>query len=399
MPFLCDGADFDGTNDLMARGADLTDIADGKAGTFSCWLRLDGGDNAQNEFFAIRGAGNIGFQVGRQGDNTLRVIGGNAAGTIILQKRTVDTYLAGATWLNILCSWDLAATTSHLYVSDAAPTLSTNTNTDDTLDYTKGNVGVGALTGGGLKLNGCLAEVLFHTTYIDLSVEANRRKFIKSNGKPADLGADGSTPLGVQPLVYLHLDDGEAASDFRTNLGSGGNFTITGTLDTASTSPSDGQEPVADFSGTPLSGNAPLDVQFTDLTTNDPTSWSWDFGDSQTSTDQNPLHTYSAAGTYNVTLTSTSNAGSDAETKTGYVTASSVSTAAQTGAGRYKKKKQRKERLFRYSDFETKEAMAEALKGAIPIVHVDHDVPAPQEILEEEEDDELILKTISVMYH
>jgi hypothetical protein len=39
--------------------------------------------------------------------------------------------------------------------------------------------------------------------------------------------------------MYHHLDNGEAVANFATNRGTGGNFTITGTLDTASTSPSD----------------------------------------------------------------------------------------------------------------------------------------------------------------
>jgi PKD repeat protein len=44
-----------------------------------------------------------------------------------------------------------------------------------------------------------------------------------------------------------------------------------------------------------------LDVQFTDIS-NAATSWSWNFGDGNTSTAQNPLHTYAAAGTYSVVL-------------------------------------------------------------------------------------------------
>jgi len=78
--------------------------------------------------------------------------------------------------------------------------------------------------------------------------------------------------------------------------------------------------PVANFSGTPTSGTAPLAVAFTDTSTNTPTAWSWDFGDSSTSTVQNPSHTY-AAGTYTVSLTATNAGGSDGETKTNYITA------------------------------------------------------------------------------
>ncbi|WP_301664451.1 PKD domain-containing protein [Methanoculleus frigidifontis] len=82
--------------------------------------------------------------------------------------------------------------------------------------------------------------------------------------------------------------------------------------------------PVAAFSATPLSGDAELTVQFTDESTGDPTSWTWDFGDGGTSTDQNPSHTYSAPGTYTVSLTATNADGSDTETKTDYITVNEV---------------------------------------------------------------------------
>jgi PKD repeat protein len=78
----------------------------------------------------------------------------------------------------------------------------------------------------------------------------------------------------------------------------------------------------ANFSGTPLTGTAPVAVTFTDLSTGTPTSWSWNFGDGGTSTAQNPSHTYTVAGTYNVSLTATNACGSNAAVKNGYVTVS-----------------------------------------------------------------------------
>jgi len=80
------------------------------------------------------------------------------------------------------------------------------------------------------------------------------------------------------------------------------------------------QPPVADFSGTPESGDASLAVQFTDLTTNNPTSWSWSFGDGGSSTAQNPHYSYVTPGTYTVSLTATNSAGSDVATKVDYIT-------------------------------------------------------------------------------
>lgn len=88
--------------------------------------------------------------------------------------------------------------------------------------------------------------------------------------------------------------------------------------------------PDANFSGTPLSGEAPLTVNFTDTSTNTPTSWAWTFGDGGTSTSQSPSHEYAVAGTYTVTLTATNAGGSNLETKTAYVVVSSVGTGRVT---------------------------------------------------------------------
>ena len=89
--------------------------------------------------------------------------------------------------------------------------------------------------------------------------------------------------------------------------------------------------PVADFSATPTSGTEDLAVAFTDLSSNTPTSWAWTFGDGGTSTAQNPSHNYTTPGTYTVALVATNAAGSDTETKTGYIT---ITAAMPTFDGR-----------------------------------------------------------------
>ncbi|MGB9939634.1 S8 family serine peptidase [Methanosarcina sp.] len=77
--------------------------------------------------------------------------------------------------------------------------------------------------------------------------------------------------------------------------------------------------PVADFSAKPASGNAPLKVSFSDMSTGAPASWLWDFGDGSTSTDKNPTHTYSTAGKYTVGLTVENAVGSSTATKSDYI--------------------------------------------------------------------------------
>ncbi|MDW5550033.1 PKD domain-containing protein [Methanosarcina sp.] len=79
------------------------------------------------------------------------------------------------------------------------------------------------------------------------------------------------------------------------------------------------QSPVAEFWGSPLSGKAPLKVMFTETSKGSPTAWKWDFGDGKSSTEKNPTHTYSAAGTYTVKLTATNAAGSNTKIKSNYV--------------------------------------------------------------------------------
>ncbi|MEN8006587.1 MAG: PKD domain-containing protein [Candidatus Krumholzibacteriota bacterium] len=86
--------------------------------------------------------------------------------------------------------------------------------------------------------------------------------------------------------------------------------------------------PVAAFSGTPLSGCAPLEVAFTDESTGDITGWDWDFGDGNTDTVQNPAHVYVAAGLYSVTLTVTGPGGGDALVMTDYIEVEDPVTAA-----------------------------------------------------------------------
>jgi PKD repeat protein len=80
--------------------------------------------------------------------------------------------------------------------------------------------------------------------------------------------------------------------------------------------------PVAEFTADNTTITEGDSVNFTDLSTNNPTSWSWTFngGTPSSSTAQNPTVTYNTAGTYNVSLTATNAGGSDTETKNGYIT-------------------------------------------------------------------------------
>ncbi len=83
--------------------------------------------------------------------------------------------------------------------------------------------------------------------------------------------------------------------------------------------------PVANFTGTPASGNAPLTVQFTDTSIySNPTSWNWSFGDGNFSVAENPVYTYVSAGSYPVSLTAADGGGSNTTTRANYINVSAA---------------------------------------------------------------------------
>lgn len=81
--------------------------------------------------------------------------------------------------------------------------------------------------------------------------------------------------------------------------------------------------PIAEFSATPVSGCAPLSVSFTDNTTiggGAISNWLWDFGGGVTSTQRNPTNVYNIPGTYTVTLIVTDvNGCQSSRTKTAFI--------------------------------------------------------------------------------
>ncbi|MEZ4526976.1 MAG: PKD domain-containing protein [Desulfobacterales bacterium] len=130
----------------------------------------------------------------------------------------------------------------------------------------------------------------------------------------------------------LHLQPGSAALDSGADLSSVFKEDVdgqnrTGLWDAGADELSEaqtGEPPVADFTSDKTAGEAPLTVKFADKSLNSPTSWAWDFDNDGTvdSDRQHPEHTYSAKGTYTVSLTVGNPYGNDKKTLTGHITVS-----------------------------------------------------------------------------
>jgi serine protease len=186
------------------------------------------------------------------------------------------------------------------------------------------------------------------TKYVGAGI-VDARRCLDAAGGGCDVAADfsGSPTSGCAPLTvtFTDLSTGTGIDGWSWTFGDGGTsgvqnpshqYANPGTYTVSLTASSSGQgcndtqtktgyitvqtTPVADFSGSPTSGYAPLTVQFTDLSTGNPDTWSWNFGDNGTSSAQNPSHVYQNAGTFTVTLSASNACGSDQAVKTGYIT-------------------------------------------------------------------------------
>lgn len=245
MPFMkryqVDSVTFDGANDRLARGAGLSGVSDSANGILSVWLRIDtiigtvmriiGGSAS------LAGPGDqVRFSRNSIGNGILfNAIG--SGGSVLYTATSAGTYAVSATWKHLLCAWSSAGL--QLYTNDANDLAATGSSATSN-DYTIADWGVGGDPNNTNKLGAAVADLYFAPAQtLDISVQANRRKFITPEGRPMYLGTDGSVPTGTAPAVYLHVDKGEAPANFAINRGTGGNFAVTGALTVGSTSPSD----------------------------------------------------------------------------------------------------------------------------------------------------------------
>jgi PKD repeat protein len=126
---------------------------------------------------------------------------------------------------------------------------------------------------------------------------------------------DGQTSTQQSP-VHRYSSTGLYTVSLRATNSAGSNTTTkTGYINvTNSLTP-----PITKFTETDLFSEYPKTVQFNDTSTGTPTAWNWSFGDGTYSTQQNPVHTYSNAGSYDISLNASNAAGYKVNTKIGYV--------------------------------------------------------------------------------
>jgi hypothetical protein len=218
----------------IKRAGALTGIVDSKVGTLSVWFNPKGhlttGQIIIDSNYGSATPVSLGIDASR-----INLSCANAANTPILQLWTANPHLT-AGWKHILASWDLSVPTAKIYITDVDDTT-TPTLTNDLIPYATATAQQWWNTDPGAPMDMDLADLWLDTnTFIDLTVTANRRKFISAAQAPVNLGVAGATPTGSSPMIFFTGNNGAAA--WATNLGTGGAFALDrGALTLASSNP------------------------------------------------------------------------------------------------------------------------------------------------------------------
>ena len=213
------GVDFDGTNDYLSRSSDLVGNADGKTFTFSVWFYPD--NDTTGYLYEINTGSGYSFEIMNNGGGIL-IRGKTSGGTEILRaEENVGVKFANQTFYHLLISIDMANSSNrHIYLNDEPyGSVQWTTYTDGAINFTAPNHGIGARAAGTAGQKGRLAGVYLDYTYRDLSTTSNRRLFIDADGQFVTPPTSG--------ILSLNMND---ASSVATNSGTGGDFTLNGTV-------------------------------------------------------------------------------------------------------------------------------------------------------------------------
>ena len=144
-----------------------------------------------------------------------------------------------------------------------------------------------------------------------------------------DFDNDGSPDASGSSVSYTYNNTGTYSVSL-TVTGPGGTDTTTKT-DYITVN---AVAPTAAFFGTPTSGTPDLRVKFNN-TSSQYTQSSWNFGDGNTSTEDSPIHTYTTAGDYDVSLTVTGEGGSTTIDESAYITLTDIVNPAMILDSKY----------------------------------------------------------------
>ncbi|TVQ49604.1 MAG: PKD domain-containing protein [Saprospirales bacterium] len=239
----------------------------------------------------------------------------------------IEPSLGGVAWVDVLCNWNPYFSTGFSGIASTYQDVPAYSWSVNVVAHELGhNIGSG-------HTHGC------YWNNNETQVDDCGNVYANNNGFPIE-GEDcfnSNNPIlpsnGGTIMSYCHLIQG-VGINFNNGFGQQvGNLMRSRVSSASCLGDCAGVNfPVADFSGEPTFGCAPLEVQFTDLSENDPTSWQWDFpgGNPTTSMVQFPSVIYDFAGIFDVSLEVSNDDGSDELTFENYITVEDIPTATFT---------------------------------------------------------------------
>lgn len=228
------GVSFDGSNDYLTKSFSSGIASASKTFTFSAWVYLSSDVTASSTIFQWA---TLLFDINIPAGTVWTMSGYDSSyNTILGWDSTTSNKFVMDTWNHILVSIDLSDSSKrHVYVNDSLISGNYNTYSNTAVGFDVG--GVATISSSSAPWKGRMAGVYLDTTYRDLSVEANRRDFIDADLKYIDPPTTGQ--------ISFPLETADTAGD---NAGTGGDFTVNGTLDTAQRGPNQYNAVASNFS-------------------------------------------------------------------------------------------------------------------------------------------------------
>lgn len=215
-------------NNYLSKSDSYTGISDGSTGSISFWVKFTGAVPVGGDNIQLIGPNYFNCRVGGDNPGDIFFDLASAGFTNVFSVFSNSTVFAVGSWYNVLAAWNTNFTNGNkifkLYINNTLiPISSSDGNPAFTISYS----GIRQIVPNSSHNNNIkMSEIWFAPNqFIDFAVSANRAKFY-SSGSPISLGSTGAIPTGSPPILYLK----NAAASAGINSGTGGNFTINGTI-------------------------------------------------------------------------------------------------------------------------------------------------------------------------